>query len=144
MIHMKTGHWITMAGVVTLLAGQLAWSDRQADAIEKMQERVQEYRERLNLSDEQVAAIRPILQKSLEDRIAVLKQYGVDAENRSRGDQLSMSDRRAIGGEMKKIRDETNQSLSDILDEQQMKEYLVIAKERQAELRQKMKQQSSQ
>lgn len=141
---MKTGHWITMAGVVTLLAGQLAWSDRQADAIEKMQERVQEYRERLNLSDEQVAAIRPILQKSLEDRIAVLKQYGVDAENRSRGDQLSMSDRRAIGGEMKKIRDETNQSLSDILDEQQMKEYLVIAKERQAELRQKMKQQSSQ
>jgi len=73
-----------------------------------------------------------------------LKQYGVDAENRSRGDQLSMSDRRAIGGEMKKIRDETNQSLSDILDEQQMKEYLVIAKERQAELRQKMKQQSSQ
>lgn len=141
---MKTGHWITMAGVVTLLAGQLAWSDRQADAIEKMQERVQEYRERLNLSDEQVAAIRPILQKSLEDRIAVLKQYGVDAENRSRGDQLSMSDRRAIGGEMKKIRDETNQSLSDILDEQQMKEYLVIAKERQAELRKKMKQQSSQ
>ena len=78
--------------------------------------------DRLDLTDEQAAEIRPIIEETMEKRRAVFDKYG---------DQRQTT-RQAMSSEMQAIGDETHEQLAPILTDEQMEELDAIQEERRA------------
>lgn len=135
---------ITVVAIATTLwfpasatAAEREFSDEQ---IAKFEQRMRDTRERLELSDEQVEAIKPVLRESAEKRGAILQSYGFSIEGgRESGERLGFRKARAMRSEMEGVRDETEQAMEEILDDEQMDEYLEIAEERQEEIRDRIR-----
>ena len=103
-----------------------------------IEQRIANTKARLNLSDEQVEAITPIIEANVEKQLAVLDRYGVDLEERAAGGKkkrMSLRQARSLRKEMDGIRQETLRSMSTILTEDQIDEYREIQEERKAELK---------
>ena len=99
-----------------------------------------ETRSRLDLSDEQVEQITPILQSSFESRRAILMKYGIDIENRKPPAQkLGFRKARTLSKELERVSSSTSRKLDDILTKEQMSEYTTMQNERKSKMRERLR-----
>ena len=107
-----------------------------AEEIEaQIQERMEETREALDLSDEQLEEIRQIFEKSIERQREVFAKYGIDGEGGASG--LKFREKRQLRKDIGAVRKSTNEELSEVLKEEQMEKYQELAEQRRAEMREK-------
>ena len=98
-----------------------------------------ETKARLNLSDEQLEQVAPILQSSFESRRAILLKYGIDIESRKpAARKLGIRKARTLSNELKKVSSSTSKKLDDILTKEQMSEYTTMQNERKSKMRQRL------
>lgn len=100
------------------------------------EQRLAHMAERLNLSEEQKTAVRPMLESSFKKRSAVLEAHGIEP-GQGKPNRSAM---KGMKGEMRTIREETDAELATVLDESQMAEL----KQMRAEMQEQMKQQQPQ
>ena len=119
----------------------LASSDRAA----QVEQRMEEVRERLDLSDEQLQQMMPVIEESISKRRAILSSYGIDPEKRTdiKG-QLGLRKALAMKKELDAVRADTLQGLNGILTKEQFEEFKRMQAERQAEMRERIRGASSQ
>ena len=95
---------------------------------------------RLNLSHEQAEQVAPILHSNFEAQRAVFLDYGFDIESGKRpAKKLGFKQLRAMGRELEAVRAGTKDALKDVLNEEQMREYVSMQNERKNEVRQRMR-----
>jgi len=99
-----------------------------------------EAKARLDLDDQQVEAVRPILQSSFRARQAILETHGIDLESRKPPAQkLGFRQMRSMARELDKVRSNTSTQLRSILTKEQMNEYVRMQNERKSEMRQRLR-----
>ena len=134
--------WMVMVTIVSLMASLTTSLAQQADPdrVAELEARVEQTRERLNLTDEQVAQIEPILESSFEASMLVLENHGIDLSvPRDQRERPGFRKMRAIAKDMKAVRQETAEEMAEILSVEQMEEYRKIQEERRAELREQIR-----
>jgi hypothetical protein len=104
---------------------------------EQRQERIQAQFDslatHLTLSDEQTAAVKPILRESLEKRMARLEQFRDNNENKSRRAKRRAA--RSLRKDLKAIDENTEKRLEKRLTDEQMTAYLEYREEQREEMR---------
>ena len=110
-----------------------------ATQIQQIEQHVEYVRQRLQLTEVQYTNLKPILSKSFEDRMNILKSYGFSKDTRPK---LSFRKKRAVRRDMKELRDRTEQAVSVILNDQQMDEFLEIQEENRKRMREGLGQKS--
>lgn len=99
-------------------------------------QRLEDTRQRLNLTEEQRVTLEPILRESFEKRAAILNKYGV---SRDSGSRQSLRQLRAMRGELDTVRNQTEKEVAKILDNRQMAEFLKIQEENRAAMRERIR-----
>ena len=84
------------------------------------EEIVERLKDRLDLTEEQVEAIRPIIEEKVQMRNELREEYGTD--------------RRAIRTEMQELKRSTELKLGDVLTEEQMEKYQELRQERREQM----------
>jgi hypothetical protein len=127
--------WLALA-CIALPAAQ-AEEDRAA----QFEERLAETKARLNLSDEQVEQITPILRSGFETQMAVLEKYGIDLQDVDPDGRkkLGFRDARKLRKEMDAVRANTSDEVENILSDEQFSEYKEIQAERKKKMREMIK-----
>jgi len=119
----------------------LASSDRMA----QVEQRMEEARERLNLSDEQLDQMTPVIEESMRKRRAILSSYGIDSENRKNvKGKLGLRKALAMKKELDEVRADTLQGLDGVLTDEQLQEFKLMQAERQSEMRERIRGASTQ
>ena len=136
---MKTYFNLTLL-LVFFASLSTAAAQEQEDRSAQLEERVAEARQRLDLTDEQVAQMEPIIESGIEARLLVLEEYGIDPEARTSGQQgkLRLRQKRALTKELNEISAEVRDEMSEILTDEQLAEYEKIQEERRAEMRERV------
>lgn len=117
----------------------LAASENDVDRAEQIEQRLNDIKQRLKLSDEQAEQIKPIFKAGFEARSAVLEKYGIDPEEGKKpAKKLGLRKARKMKKEMDKVRSDTLSQLSGVLSKQQLEEYQQIQQESKAALREKI------
>lgn len=127
-----------VAASALLLSGVAVAQDRE-EIEAKAEERLEQVIENLELTDEQVEALRPIFQSSFERQAAVLEQYGIDLSDGEQGDKLSHRERRKLRGDLKDERERTEDAIAEVLTDDQFHAYKEMAEERRDEMRERLK-----
>ena len=113
-----------------------AQDDRAAEA----EERMEQAKARLNLTDEQADQMAPVLESSIEARREILANYGVDLESgNGSASKLGFRKARAMKKELEVVRADTLDAVDDILTDEQLDEFRRIQEERQAEVRERFR-----
>ncbi|MBX5496518.1 MAG: hypothetical protein IRZ15_14390 [Bryobacteraceae bacterium] len=99
------------------------------ERIEQAKQRMEEIRQRLNLTPEQQEQIRPILMEEFE-RLRALRE---------RAGSGSRRDRRQMARELRDIQSDTEKKLKPILTPEQMEEYRKIREEARSRFREQMR-----
>ncbi|TQV84285.1 hypothetical protein FKG94_06410 [Exilibacterium tricleocarpae] len=111
----------------------------------QFEQRLAETKARLNLSDEKVEQIRPVLALSFTSSRDILASYGIDPANPDKGAgkvqdnkprRLGFKSVRKLGEELGAVRDSTLKALSGMLTDDQLVQYRELQAERAAALRQ--------
>ena len=125
---------VTVAGGSVAAAFQeRELSDEQLALVE---ERIQEARERLNLTDEQTDQVVPILRAGFEALLVVLEEHGIDIENRSgERNRPRLRQLRRLNRDLEEVRERTVEQLSDVLSDEQIEVYRELQEERRQALR---------
>ncbi len=130
---------VAMTALFAIATQTAAAGDREI-APAALEERINEMRERLDLTDKQAEAIEPILIDHLEKTGAVLKEYGIDLQSGERPkERMGFREARKMKSDLDGVQSETEGALDDILDDDQMNEYRQIAEERRARIREQIK-----
>jgi len=126
---------------VTLTFAALPAVQAEENQAAMFEERIAETTARLNLSDEQVEQLTPILRSGFELQMALLKKHDIDFQHKNSDIQakLGFRDSRKLRKEMKTIRANTSDEVEKILSEEQFAKYKEIQEERQKEMRQMIK-----
>lgn len=95
---------------------------------------------RLNLTDEQTEALAPVLEASRSAQQKILSSYGIDIDDASASAPgLGIRQARAMKRELDVVREETLNAVADILTDGQLEEFKRIQAERQAEMRERIR-----
>lgn len=127
--------------LLPLVSGTANADDRREQAMQRVEANLQDAQERLQLSDEQAAQLRPILTKDAEQRLEVIGKYATD-ENGERK-RPSRKDMKEMRDQIQMINERSNESLSRILSAEQMAEYREMMNERRASMREEAKKRRS-
>lgn len=122
------------------LSGGAAAQERQFDPerLEQLRAQMQETRERLGLSDEQMGQVGPILRAGLVAQMQVLREYGFDPRSGGRGG-LAPRQLRQLADDLDEVREETVEELAAVLSEEQLEEYREIVEERRQANRERLR-----
>ena len=126
-----------MASLTTSLAQQ-ADPDRAAE----LEARIEQTKQRLNLTDEQLAQIEPILESSFEATALVLENHGIDLNpdvSRDQRERPGFRKMRAVSKDLQAVREETAAEMAEVLTAEQMEEYRKIQEERRVALRERIR-----
>jgi hypothetical protein len=130
----------TILLLLTITVSSVASAEDKQDRIALLEQKIAQTKTRLELTEEQVQQITPILKASMESQKEILERYGIDVESRSRPEgKLGFRKARKLGKEMDAVRSETLNALSDYLDEQQITEFKKIQDERKQATRERIK-----
>lgn len=132
----------TLLATVSLIALVLAspLSTANEDRAAEIKERMQEAQVRLNLSDEQVKQMAPIMERAMQAQKEIMARYGIDPENRDgSGRQPGLREMRAMNQEMDVVRSDTRAALEPILTDAQMTEFQRMQEERKAQMRERVR-----
>ena len=111
--------------------------ENQSSALEGV---LAEANARLNLTDEQAEQVAPILHSNFEAQRAVFLDYGFDIERGTRpAKKLGFKQLRAMGRELEAVRVGTKDALKDVLNQEQMREFVSMQNERKNEVRQRIR-----
>lgn len=127
----------TLALVLLAFASQLALAESDRGA--EVGERLAQARDRLDLSDEQLDQIAPVMEESLAKRNSIMSRYGVDPQNPERSKRPNFRQARAMRSEMEAVRSDTLASLEGILSREQLDEFKSMQEEQRAEMRERMR-----
>ena len=136
---------ILLLTLFTLTYCGLAFSETDSvvgpeNASAALEDMFAETKARLDLTDEQVEKVTPILQSSFESRRAILLEYGIDIESRKPPAQkLGFRKARTLGKELDNVRASTLRELDDILSEEQLSEYVAMQNERKNKMRERLR-----
>ncbi len=132
-------HITTVVALIALLGGAAqakANDDRAAMAEEQMRQTF----ERLELTDEQIEQVEPILLESAAARQEILSKYGMDPESRQGSEgRPAMREMRAMRKEMQAVQKSVLDELEPILSEEQFEEFKLIQDDRRAEMRERIR-----
>ncbi|MEM9997081.1 MAG: hypothetical protein AAF809_05225 [Bacteroidota bacterium] len=105
------------------------------EARERLRAQVDATLDRLDVTDEQRAAVAPILEASMLERLAVLQEYGIDPQNPSANGRPSIRTMRKMRGDIEDVQERTEEQLEEHLTDDQIDAWKDIEKERQAQMR---------
>lgn len=127
------------AALIVLFAiGTQAKADDDRAAM--VQKQMQQTFERLELTDEQIEQVKPVLEVSVASMQQILLSYGMDPESRQgSAEKPQFRKMRAMRKEMHAVRENTLAELELILSDEQLEEFKRIQGERQAEMRERMR-----
>ncbi|MGD2031838.1 MAG: hypothetical protein PVI25_06100 [Gammaproteobacteria bacterium] len=127
------------AAFLTTLALVSTPSLAQEDRAAQVEQRIEEAKARLNLTDEQLDQMTPVLEESMAARQSILSSYGIDLENRSgSAKKLGLRQARAMRKELDVVQADTLDALGRILNDEQMEEFKRMQEERKAEMRERI------
>jgi len=127
--------WLALA--ITALPAAQTEEDRAA----QFEARIAETKARLNLSDEQIEQLTPILESGFEAQMVVLEKNGIDLKNGDPNNRKKLGFRaaRKLGKEMDAARADTSDEVEKILSDEQFSEYKEIQAERKKKMREMIK-----
>lgn len=121
---------------VLLIVSPFALADDHKDVPTQLQETI----DRLALTDEQIDAVKPLLEGAAEKRDEILKKYGLDQASLENGaERPSRRSLRSMREEMNALSEENMEVLGAILTDEQIEEYKAIQSERQEEMRDRIR-----
>lgn len=103
------------------------------------QARIEQAKQRLNLTSEQERDIAPILEQSGKQRIALFDKHGIKRSKSGEKKRPSFSQMMALKEDMEKLNAETREQLASILTDQQLAEWDKIQQESKEKMRKKMR-----
>ena len=111
-------------------------SHAEGNRAAQIEQGVQAAKERLQLTDDQVKQITPVLEESIDAQRKILSRYGIDldAPDAPR-ERLGMRDARAMKRDLEAVRAATEASVGDILTEKQVDEFKRMQEERKDQIR---------
>ena len=122
--------------IVAIFGANSVWSEQGAKAAEKLEET----KVRLNLTDDQIVSIKPILIEDLAQKNQVLLEHGIDLESGKRPTGgMNFREARALANDMDSVREKTVKELSVYLSDEQIEEYKKIQKENKEKIRERIK-----
>jgi Spy/CpxP family protein refolding chaperone len=125
-------------GMMVVLAIQPVWADSDREA--HFEELMAETQSRLDLSDEQLDQVRPVMQSAAEAQRSVLTRYGIDLEAEGAPEtKLGMREARKLRSDLGKVRAETLEQLDDILTDEQLDELRKLQEERRQEMKKRIR-----
>jgi hypothetical protein len=128
----------TVSLITLMLASPLSIANE--DRAAALEERLQEAKARLNLSDAQVDQIAPIMEDAMRAQKDIMARYGIDPKSRNgSGSRPSLREMRGMKQEMTVVRSDTRAALEPILSDAQMAEFELMQEERQAQMRERMR-----
>ena len=134
--------WLIIALVSVLFVASAPALAQQIDPErhEDIEARVEQAKQRLNLTDEQVEQIKPVIKSNAEATKRILESHGIDLSvPKEQRNQPSMREMRALGKDMKALRLETTEQMAAILTDEQFEEFLTMQEERRDEMRDKIR-----
>lgn len=139
--HTRNRRFFTGTALAALLS--IALPATAADPVQltdeqraRLDARLEEIRERLDLSEEQKTQLEPVLRKDVEERAEVMRKHGVTRDAEERPGRREM---RALRRDLKTVREKTDAEVARILDGRQLQEYRKIRQEAQDEMRERMR-----
>jgi len=108
-------------------------------AVERIRTQVKGALERLQLNDEQREAVRPIIEANFEQRLAVLQKHGIDLKNRDANKRPNLRKMLRLRKDLGKVGDKTEKELKKILNDDQMKVWKELEKERREQMRERLR-----
>lgn len=135
--------WIAFLWLALAIAAFPA-AQAEEDRVTQFEERIAETKARLNLSDEQIEQLTPILESGFEAQMAVLEKNGIDLKNRDPDNRKKLGFRaaRKLRKEMDAVRANTSDEVEKILSDEQFSEYKEIQAERKKKMREMIKERS--
>ena len=109
------------------------------EARERIRAQVEASLDRLQLTDEQREAVRPIVEETFAQRLAVLEKHGIDPANLNADNRPGYRTMRKLGKDMDKVRKETEKQLQAVLTADQMEVWKEMEEERRARMREQFK-----
>ena len=131
--------WCTApaAGNVATAPGQDAG---RTERLEAFQQRLEEARTRLDLTDEQIEQVRPILRTGFEARLDVLQEHGIDLQDRSGGaGRLGFRQLRRLQRDLNAVLEQTLEDLDEVLTDEQLETYKELQEENRQAMRQRLR-----
>ncbi len=116
-----------------------AQSQETEDPIAKLENRIAETKKRLNLTPEQEEQLTPIIEKSMDERLALLEKHGFKRDQGAERKRPSFSQMRALRSDMQELNEQTRESLAKILTEDQLEEWDDIQEENRAQMRERIR-----
>lgn len=98
--------------------------------------------ERLELSDEQLEMVEPIVRSGAEKRVSILQKYGVIPKEGEERKRMARKERQKMKEEIDAVRADTTKSLDAVLNDTQMAEYELMLVEAKTRLREQAKSRS--
>lgn len=127
---------ITIFVFVSLNPFPLVAQDRPA----QFEERLEQTRVRLNLTDAQLERMAPALEDSMATQQSILASYGINLEDTSGpSTRLRPREAMALRRELEAVRSDTLEILDGILTEEQFEEFRELQEERSAEMRERIR-----
>ena len=150
------GHpWVAGVGAAFVLAGGVltgvvgpgapapaaaATAGQEEEQAEALQQRLEETRARLNLTDEQVDQVRPILRAGFEAMLEVFEEHGIDPANPSgSGRRLRLRQLRRLQQDLNALGERTLEELGAVLNDEQIEGYKEIQKENREAIRERLR-----
>lgn len=112
-------------------------NDKRAEQLEQY---VLEAKDRMQLTDDQLDRIAPILGESIDKQRDILAQYGIDPDSSSEASRkIRFRDARAMKKALDEVRSATLESLGDLLTTEQLEEFIEMQDERRAAVRSRLR-----
>ncbi len=111
---------------------------------EQLQQRLDDARERLQLSDEQIEQLAPVLTESFESTRVVLEKYGIDVRSPGAGAsnrRRNLRQLRALGRDLNEVREAMFRKIEEMgfLSDEQFAEFKEMQEEQRAALRERLR-----
>lgn len=132
--------WCTApaAGSASTALGQ---EEARTEQLEELRQRLEEARTRLDLTDEQVEQVRPILRAGSEAILGVLQEHGIDLRDRSGGaNRLGFRQLRRLQRDLNAVREQTLEELDAVLTDEQLEIYEEMQEENRQAMRERLRQ----
>ena len=106
----------------------------------KAAQRMEETKQRLALTDEQVEQVKPVMESAAQQQKEILAKYGVNLDDpNGQRPRLGMMQARQMRSEIQKVNKDMLAQLDGVLTEEQLKELKKIQDERRAEMKQRIR-----
>ena len=139
-IAIATVVWCT-APAASNVAPPPGQEEARTEQLEELRQRLEEARTRLDLTDEQVEQVRPILRAGSEALLGVLQEHGIDLRDRSGGaNRLRFRQLRRLQRDLEAVREQTLEDLDEVLTDEQLEIYKEIQEENRQAMRERLRQ----